>query len=156
MWFCLKTFQELTCKSELFFFIGEVKFHLSKNSWNQIMSKGCVHQLVFWSVLKVKIWIKKKKKKENNESCFVSLFSKFNFDVGLLAMHGKTGIIWIRGNMVFNAPTVINISTICWMSKICWNRAKSELSVWRYLRQCFSFSFMSRSICFSLQVQHAS
>ena len=36
----------------------------------------------------------KKKKKENNESCFVSLFSKFNFDVGLLAMHGKTGIIW--------------------------------------------------------------
>ena len=53
------------------------------------------------------------KKKENNESCFVSLFSKFNFDVGLLAMHGKTGIIWIRGNMVFTAPTVINISTIC-------------------------------------------
>ena len=55
----------------------------------------------------------KKKKKENNESCFVSLFSKFNFDVGLLGMHGKTGIIWIRGNMVFTAPIVINISTIC-------------------------------------------
>ena len=53
------------------------------------------------------------KKKENNESRFVSLFSKFNFDVGLLAMHGKTGIIWIRGNMVFTALTVINISTIC-------------------------------------------
>ena len=54
-----------------------------------------------------------KKKKENNELRFVSLFSKFNFDVGLLAMHGKTRIIWIRGNMVFTAPTVINISTIC-------------------------------------------
>ena len=52
-------------------------------------------------------------KKENNELRFVSLFSKFNFDVGLLAMHGKTRIIWIRGNMVFTAPTVINISTIC-------------------------------------------
>ena len=52
------------------------------------------------------------KKKENNESRFVSLFSKFNFDVGLLAMHGKTRIIWVRGNMVFTAPTVIDISTI--------------------------------------------
>ena len=74
---------------------------------------------VFWR------WkFESKKKKENNESCFVSLFSKFNFDVGLLAMHGKTGIIWIWGNMVFTTPTVINISTICWMSKTCWNRVQ--------------------------------
>ena len=118
-----KLFKNVLVSQSYSSLLEKLNFICQKNSWNQIMSKGCVRQLVFWSVLKVKIWIKKKKK-ENNESCFVSLFSKFNFDVGLLAMHGKTGIIWIRGNMVFTAPTVINISTICWISKTCWNRVQ--------------------------------
>ena len=48
-----------------------------------------------------------------NHVLYHDYFSKFNFDVGLLAMHGKTGNIWIWGNMVFTTPTVINISTIC-------------------------------------------
>ena len=106
-----KTFQELTCKSELFFSIGKVKFHLSK----KFMEPNYVQELcASIGLLKCSEGENVNlKKKENNESCFVSLFSKFNFDVGLLAMHGKTGIIWIRGNMVFTAPTVINISTIC-------------------------------------------
>ena len=106
-----KTFQELTCKSELFFSIGKVKFHLSK----KFMEPNYVQELcASIGLLKCSEGENLNlKKKENNESCFVSLFSKFNFDVGLLATHGKTGIIWIWGNMVFTAPTVINISTIC-------------------------------------------
>ena len=72
--------------------------------------------------------LNQKKKKENNESCFVSLFSKCNFDVGLLAMHGKTGsgVIWCSLH-----PQLLTLAQYAEFLKHVEIGFKSELSVRR-------------------------